>query len=193
MIAVATTFTHRVAGLIASEGVDPARSKSPFLPEPAELLYGSIASILVFGALFVVLRKPVAKFFRERTERIQGELDAAQADQAQAKSEAEQIRAAAGDIDAERKRRFDEADQQAAALLAEGRTRLAEEVQEIEAKADADIAAAAGRSNDELTGEVASLANRATDAALAAGIVDAATQQELIEAFIARVGQGAMS
>ncbi len=178
--------------LAAEDGhaVDPARSVSPIWPERAELIFGSAASIIVFAALFFLLRKPVAQYFSGRTASIQGELDAAKADQAAAEKEAAQIRSAAGDIDAERKRLFDEADAEAAQLLAEGRTRLAEEVAELEARADADIGAAAGRSNNELVGEIARLANHATEAALADGVVDGATQQELIESFISSVGQG---
>ena len=73
-------------------------------------------------------------------------------------------------------------------MLAEGRARLEQEVAELEARADADIAAGVGRVNDELRGEITRLANDATEQLLAVGAVDSATQQDLIESFISRVG-----
>ena len=55
------------------------------------------------------------------------------------------------------------------------------------AKADADIASAAGRTSDELRGEIARLASAAADRVVERSI-DADTQQRLIEDYIARVG-----
>jgi F-type H+-transporting ATPase subunit b len=176
--------------ILASEGktIDDARSVSWLLPAQAELIYGSIASILIFGALFKFAGPAVKKAMAARTERIQTELDESAAAKATAESEAAGIRQAAGDIDAERQRLFAEADSQAQAVLAEGRARLEQEVADLEARAEADIAAASGRANDELRAEISRLAGVATDRVLAGGVLDDATQQQLIENFIARVG-----
>jgi F-type H+-transporting ATPase subunit b len=54
-------------------------------------------------------------------------------------------------------------------------------------KADAEIAAAGNRIGDELRAEIARLSNAAVDHVVT-GSLDDATQQELIESFIARVG-----
>ncbi len=64
------------------------------------------------------------------------------------------------------------------------------EVADLEAKAQADIAAAGDRSNDELRHEIVQLAGTAADR-VAVETLDDATQQELIESFISRVGAGA--
>jgi F0F1-type ATP synthase membrane subunit b/b' len=61
-------------------------------------------------------------------------------------------------------------------------------VAELHARAEADIASAGGRVNDELRAEVARLSAAATERVIANGIVDEATQQDLIESFIAKVG-----
>lgn len=179
--------------LIAAEGhdIDPARSIHWLWPADAELIYGSIASILIFGALYKFAGPAVTKAMAARTERIQAELDASAAAKTDAEAEAAGIRRAAGDIDAERQRLFAEADQQAAALLAEGRARLEHEVAELQARAQADLAAGAGRANDELRAEISRLAAVATDRVIAGGVLDDATQQALIENFIARVGASA--
>ena len=86
---------------------------------------------------------------------------------------------------------FAEADTQAESLLADGRARLEQEVADLEARAEADIAATAGRANDELRAEISRLASVATDRVIAGGVLDDATQQTLIENFIARVGASA--
>ena len=92
------------------------------------------------------------------------------------------------EIDGERQRLFAEADAQAEALLADGRARLELEVADLQGRADTDIASAGGRANDELRTEVSRLSSVATERLLAGGIIDGATQQDLIEAFISKVG-----
>ncbi len=172
----------------AGEPIDDARSPHWLLPEPAELIYGSLASILIFGAIVHFAGPAIKKAMAARTERIQRELDEASAAQTEAESEAESIRQAAGDIDAERQRLFADADVQAEALLVDGRERLEQEVADLHTRADAEIEAASGRVNDELRGEITRLANAATERLLADGALTESTQQDLIESFISRVG-----
>lgn len=183
-------------GLLAAaadehHGVDPARSKSWILPESFEIIFGGIASILIFALLAKFAGPAIAKAMKARTDGIQAELDSSAQAKADADAEAAQIRQAAGDIDAERARLFADADVQAEAVLAEGRARLEAELAELRSRADADIALAGSRVGDELRAEIARLSNAATDQALASGVVDAATQQELIESFISKVGASA--
>ena len=177
--------------ILAAEGSDPiddARSIHWLWPAQAELIYGSLASILIFAAIYKFAGPAIKQAFIDRTAAVQENIDAAEHDQAAATGEAADIRQAAGDIDAERQRLFADADTQAEAVLTEGRARLEQEVADLEARADADITAAAGRVNDELRGEITKLANAATEQMLADGAVDSATQQDLIESFISRVG-----
>lgn len=171
-----------------TEPIDDARSIHWLWPAQAELIYGTIASLLIFAAIFKFAGPAVKKAMSDRTEGIQGELDASAAAKADAEAEAAGIRQAAGDIDAERQRLFAEADAQAETVLADGRERLEQEVAELEARADADIVAASGRVNDELRAEITRLSNTATDQLLAGGAIDDAAQQSLIESFISRVG-----
>ncbi len=176
--------------IFGAEGktIDGARSIDEIFPADAELIYGTIASAIIFGLLWKFAWPAISKAMADRTERIQTELDESAAAKAEAEAEAADIRQAAGDIDAERQRLFAEADQQAEALLADGRARLEQEVADLEARADADIRAAAGRAADELRGEISRLAAGATDRVLSGGAIDDATQQDLIEQFIQKVG-----
>jgi len=174
--------------ILGSEEHDPSHSVHWLWPEQAELIYGSIASVIIFFLIWKFAGPSIAKAMSDRTEGIQTELDDSASAKSDAEAEAADIRQAAGDIDSERQRLFTEADTQAEALLIDGRARLDAEVADLESRADADIASMAGRAGDELRADMSRLANEATDRVLAGGI-DAATQQDLIESFIQKVGQ----
>jgi F-type H+-transporting ATPase subunit b len=159
----------------------------PILPPLKELIPGSLASIIVFSLLYWKAGPIIKKSFRDRTAGVQKQLDDSTAAKAAAEAEAVRIREAKGDIEAERARLFAEADAQAEALLADGRARLAVEMAELEARAEADIGAAASRSTDELRAEIARHSGVAVDR-IVRDTLDDAAQQDLIEGFIARVG-----
>ncbi len=173
---------------VAAEDITQTPSK--FWPEGYEMLFGIPASVLVFFLLWKFAGPAVKKGMAARTAKIQAELDSGEADRAAAEAEAEEIRRAKGDIAAERDRLLAEADVQAAALLEDGRTRLTQEIADLEARAEADLASAVARAGDELRAEIARLSSAAIDLVVT-GSLDEATHQELIEAFIASVGQSA--
>ena len=160
---------------------------SKFLPETAEIIWGGLASVIIFAVLIKFAGPMVKKSMAARTAKIQKELDDAAADKVSAAAEAEQIRQAKGDIQGERARLLAEADQQAAALLADGRTRITAELADIEARTNAEIATIGTRVNDELRAEISRLSSAAVDHVVS-GSLDDATHQQLIENFISRVG-----
>ena len=178
---------NRFVALLASE--DPTITHHWLLPETAEIVYGGLASVIVIGALVKFAGPSIKKSFNARTERIQKELDDAAGAKVTAESDAKNIRAALGDIAGERARMLAEADTQATAVLNEGRVRITAEVAELEAKAEADLNSARGRSSDELRAEIALLSSIATPAVVQATLNDQ-TKNELIEAFISSVGAG---
>lgn len=157
------------------------------LPEDAELIYGTLASVLVIGLLVWKVGPLVKKAFADRTAKIQAELDASANAKRDSEAEAARIRQHLGNIDAERQRLFDEADVQAEALLADGRARLDAEVADLEARAEADLASVGSRSSDELRAEIARLASQAADEVVERSLDDR-TLQDLIENYIANVG-----
>ncbi len=177
-----------ILSFLAAEDITQTPSK--FWPEGYEMLFGIPASVLVFFLLWKFAGPAVKKGMAARTAKIQAELDSGEADRAAAEAEAAQIRQAKGDIAAERDRLLAEADVQAAALLEDGRARLTQEIAELEARAEAELASAAGRWADELRAEIARLSIAAVDH-LVSVTLDDATQQELIENFIATVGASA--
>ena len=164
-------------------------SLDPIWAPLKEVIIGGLASLIVFGLLYKFAWPQIKKGMNDRTARIQTELDESSAARAKAEQDAAEIRQALGDIEAERTRLFAEANAQAEALLADGRSRLEAEVAELEARADADIASAAGRGSDELRAEIARYSSSALEGVVTSSL-DEATQQELIEGFISRVGAG---
>lgn len=175
----------QVVALLASE--DPTVTHHWLLPETAEIIYGGLSSLIVFGLLYKFAGPAAKKALSARTERIQKELDGAAEARSKSESEAADIRTALGDVEVERSRLLAEADTQAAALIIDGRERIANEVANLETKAAADLVAARGRGADELRAEIALLASLATPAVVQATLTDQ-TKQELIESFIASVG-----
>jgi F-type H+-transporting ATPase subunit b len=183
---------HLFAARVAAEefGIDSdghITTHSAILPDKAELIYGTLASVIIFAGLWKFAGPAIGKAMKARTARIQKELDDAAADRASATAEAAQIRQAKGDIDAERARLLAAAQTQAQTVVDDGRARLELEVADLESKAAADVIAARGRVGDELRAEIARLSIAAVDQVVT-GSLDDATHQRLIEDFISRVG-----
>ncbi|MDA0286242.1 MAG: ATP synthase F0 subunit B [Actinobacteria bacterium] len=174
-----------VTSLFAVE--DPSQTHHWLLPETAEIVYGGIASCIIFFGLYKFGWPMIVKSMNARTARIQKELDGAADARSKSETDAAGIRTALGDIESERRKILAEADAQATAIMADGRARLLKEVADLEVKASADLAAARGRSGEELRGEIARLSSAAISSAVAASLNERA-QQELIENFIKGVG-----
>lgn len=189
------TFTQLnvAAGLLQAEAVPNdgkgSTSLNPYFAPLKEVVIGGLATLIVFALLWKYAWPAISKGMQDRTARIQSELDSSAADRKQAESDAAEIRTSLGDIDGERTRLFADAEAQAAALLEDGRARLDQEVAEMESKGEADIAAAAGRGADDLRADIARYSSQAIESSVTTSLDDA-TQQELIEGFISRVGAG---
>jgi F-type H+-transporting ATPase subunit b len=171
--------------LFAAEEID--KTHHWLWPEGYELYFGGAAAITIFGLLAWKVLPFARKALNDRTARIQKQLDEATEAKASAERQAAEIRQAKGDIGAERERLLAEADEQAAALLADGRARLDREVEELEAKAAADIQTAAARDVDELRAEIARDA-AAVSERIVLDTLDDETHERLIEEYIQRVG-----
>ena len=185
-MSILATISLIAAESVPNDGVG-STSLNPILPPIGEMIIGSLASIIVFGLLYKFAGPVMKKGLSDRTARIQKDLDDSAAAASAAEAEASRIRAAKGDIDAERSRLYADADTQAAALLADGRVRLDAEMADLEVRAEVELASAAGRSGDELRAEIARYSSGAIDSVVN-GTLDDSSQQDLIESFISRVG-----
>lgn len=172
---------------VAEEEHEEFEAHNPWLPETKEIVFGSLAFLIVLFGLVKFAGPVVRKGLAARTDRIGRELTDAASARTEAERRAGQIRAAKGDIEAERGRILAESDAAAERLLVEGRARLDDEVAELEARAEAEIAGAGGRISSELQAQVATLSLHTAERVVTAQL-DEATQADLIERFIARVG-----
>ncbi len=187
VLGIAVTAGHFLAGeeiVVDSQG--HVTTHSWILPETAEIIWGGLASLIIFFLLVKFAGPAIKKGMAARTQRIQDQLDGAAQAKAAATAEAAQIRQAKGDIAAERSRIMAEAEAQAAAIRQDSAARLASELADLEAKGHADIAAARGRVGDELRSEIARLSSAAVDHVVS-GSLDESTHQDLIEQFISRL------
>lgn len=192
MIAAVTATVGNVAlGLLPEVEFDVdergVTSADPIFPPIWEIGLQTIAFAVIFFVIWKFGGPPIKRYYAGRTEGIQRDMDDATAAKAAAEAEAERIRTSLGDIEAEREQIKAEAREAAEAMLVEGRARLDQEVAELEERAEAEIATIAGRSGDELRGEIARHASRAIDVVVAETI-DETVHQQLIEDFISRVG-----
>jgi F-type H+-transporting ATPase subunit b len=158
-------------------------------PEWYEIVFGGLASVIVFAGLYKFAVPALKTGLADRTAKIQRELDDSASALTDARAAATQIRASKGDLQGERTRILAEADGTAARVLTDGRARIATEVAELEAKATADIESARTRVQAELQSDVAGIAAAATEQVVH-GSLDDATHQRLIEEFITKVGAG---
>ena len=177
-----------VAVVVAAE--DPTQTHHWLLPETAEIIYGGLASLIIFAMLWKFAGPAARKGLSGRTTRIQAELDAAAAARRAADDEAARIRTALGNVAAERDRLLADADRQAAEILAEGRRRADAEAAETEARAAAEAAAIRDRAADELRGEIARLATLAAER-IVRDTLDDRHHAELIDGFAGRVREAA--
>src|SRR4051812_9662479 len=108
-MSILVTIGHLVADDTVSVDSEGIVTHSAFWPETAEIIYGGLASIIIFVLLAKFAGPALKKGLAARTARIQKELDSAANDKAAAATEAANIRQARGDIGAERTRLMSEA------------------------------------------------------------------------------------
>jgi F-type H+-transporting ATPase subunit b len=173
--------------LAAEEHGEVLQTHHSWIPEWFELVFGGFAFVVVAFGLWKFAIPLLTKALKARSERIGAELDRARSEQELAGQEAASTRASLGDIESEKARIASEAKASAEAIVTEGRARVGAEAAEAEAKGRADIDSTSGRLVTEVQAEITGLAAAATEQVVM-GSLDAATQQSLIEEFIAKVG-----
>jgi len=171
------------------EAGEEQEAPNPILPATNEIIWGSLAFIILFVVMWKYAYPGIRKAMQVRSERIQADLDAAE----QAKTEAAALKA-------EYEAKLVEARTEASAIIDEARTQaetvrqerlagLDAELAERRAQADADIEAARNRAEAEIRTQVADLAISAAEMIVERSLDDQ-TNRQLVENFIDRVGNG---
>jgi len=191
-IAEANDGTHADAEcipiLIEGGSVDDCQeAPSPILPATDELLWGSISFVVLLGLMWKFAYPAIKKGMEARTERIRGDLDAAENAKTEAVGVLDGYKAQLADAKSEAARIIEEARQSADALKKDQEARLQTELAETRARATADIDAAKAQATADLRGELAALAVGAASAVVNKNL-DPATQTQLVEDYINQVG-----
>ena len=173
--------------VFAQEAQPKFEADNKWFPEAAEILWGTIAFVIIVALLWKLAYPPIAAAMRGRTQRIADELESAEKAKADAEAEVARIRQNLADVDTERARILAEANQTAERLRVDGVIRNDAEIAELESRAVADIAALRTRATSELQRQVATWSGDATERIVLSQLDDD-TLERLVEDAIAKIG-----
>jgi F-type H+-transporting ATPase subunit b len=165
---------------------DCQKAPSPLLPAKNEIIWGSIAFVVLLGAMWKFGVPAVKNMEKAREERIRHDLESAELAKTDAEAEKAQYLAQIAGAKEEAGRLIEEARQAGEAVRADLIARAEQEANEIRARAQADIVNQRNQALAQLRTEVASLsidlAGRIVERNL-----DNDTNRQLVDSFIDQV------
>jgi F-type H+-transporting ATPase subunit b len=181
--------THCVATIAEGGSVDDCQeAPSPLIPEWNEVIWGGIAFAIVFFFLAKFGLPQMKATMDARTERIRGDIAAAESQREEADQVLAEYRAQLNDARSEAGRIIEEARQAADAIKSDQEARLQTELAELRQRAVADIDSAKAQAMTDLRSEVASLAVGAAETIVGRSL-DADTQSRLVDEYIDQLAQ----
>ncbi len=166
---------------------DCQKAPSPLLPAKNEIIWGSLAFVVLLGAVWKFGVPAVKNMEKAREDRIRGDLESAETAKLEAEAEKAQYLAQIADAKNEAGRLIEEARQAAEGVRADLIARAETEANDIRTRAQADIANQRNQAMAQLRTDVASLsidlAGRIVERNL-----DSDTNRQLVDSFIDQVG-----
>jgi F-type H+-transporting ATPase subunit b len=179
--------SHCIAILAEGGSVDDCHeAPNPLLPETNEIIWGTVGFLVVFFFLAKFGFPAMKTAMNERTEKIRGDIEAAEAQRSEADALLAEYRAQLNDAKAEAGRIIEEARQSADALKRDSEARLQAELAEMRARSVEDIESSKAHAMTDLRGEVTQLAIGAAEVVVQRNL-DPATQTQLVEDYINQV------
>ena len=166
-----------------------ASTANPLIPHWPELIIGSIAFLIVFALLYRVLMPRISTTLAERTDAIEGGLKRADDAQEEANKVLSQYRAQLADARHEAARLREQAKEEAAQIVAEGRAGGVAERERIIASANTQIEADRQQALTALRAEVGSLAVELASRIVGESLADEARQSRMVDRFLNEIGQ----
>ena len=157
---------------------------NPLIPALPELIIGAIAFLIVFAVLYRVLMPRIQKTLEERTDKIEGGLERAEAAQADAARTLEQYRAQLSEARQEASRIRAEAQEQGAQIIAEMREQAQAEARRVTEAAQAQLAADRQQALAALRQEVGALSVDLASKIVGESLTDEARQGRLVDRFL---------
>jgi F-type H+-transporting ATPase subunit b len=161
-----------------------AGSPNPLIPHWPELIIGTLAFLIVFALLAKVLMPRISQTLAERTDFIEGGLKRAEDAQEEANRVLVQYRAQLADARHEAARIREQAKEEAAQIVAQGRADGVSERERIIASASAQIEADRQQALTVLRAEVGSLAVELASRIVGESLADEARQSRLVDRFL---------
>ena len=161
-------------------------SPNPILPAIDEIIWGSLAFLLLFGFMWWKGFPLVKGAMDARSERIRTDLDEADAAKADAKRVHAEYETKLADAKAEAARMVDEARTQADLLKQDLQARAEADIADQRERAAAEIAATREQAINDLRSEVSEIALGAAERVVGASL-DRSTQSQLIDSYIDEV------
>ena len=179
---------HCIALLTEGKSVDDCQAApNPLLPETNEIIWGGLGFLVVFGLLWWKALPSVKAGMNARTERIAGDLEAAETQRTEAEAVLAEYKAQLADARAESARIIEEARQAADEVRSNLQAKAEADIAELRARAQADIESAKVQAVADLRGEVTALAIGAAEQVVGRNL-DQETNAALVEAYINSVG-----
>lgn len=172
----------------AGKGIDSCqKAPNPLLPETHEIIWGTFGFVIVLIGMWTFALPAMRTTLDARAERIQGDLDAAEAHKAEAENILSEYRAQLADARNESVRIIEEARQTADEMKRDLQARAESDIAEMRARATSEIESAKAQAIADLRGEVTALAIGAAEQVVERNL-DRDTNVALIESYINQVG-----
>lgn len=176
--------------LAAEEGAEEVHEPSGLdlvLPETAELIWASLAFVIVAFLLMKVAFPKIRAAVEAREAEITGNLESAEHSKSEAQSQLDEYRKQLAEARAEANKIVEEARQSAEQVRKDVLAKAETEAQQIVSKASDQIEAERSRTMEELRGEVATLAVQLAEKVVL-GEIDASRRKQLVDNYISEVG-----
>lgn len=160
---------------------------NPLIPHWPELIIGTVAFLIVFILLARVLMPRISKTLEERSDAIEGGLKRADDAQAEAKRVLDEYRAQLAEARHEASRLREQAREEAAQIVAQGRADGVAERERIIASAAAQVDADRQQALTALRAEVGSLAIELASKIVGESLADEARQSRMVDRFLAEL------
>jgi F-type H+-transporting ATPase subunit b len=169
--------------------LEAAAQQNPLLPDLTELIVGLITFAIIFFALWKLVLPRMATMLETRTDQIEGGLKRAEDAQNEANELRDQYQARLRDARHEAARLREQAKEEAAQIVAQGRADGASERERIIASANAQIEADRQQALTSLRAEVGSLAVELASRIVGESLQDEARQSRMIDRFLGEITQ----
>jgi F-type H+-transporting ATPase subunit b len=173
---------------IEKQETDCFSAPSPILPEKNEMVWGTLAFLIVAGGLIKFGFPMVKKGLVAREDKIREDLAAAESSKQEAAAKSQEYDDKLKDARAESARIIDEAKAQAAEVKADLVAKAEDEAAQIRAKAHADAESVASRALDDIQSQVAELSVDLAEKVVKASL-DKKAQLDLVNGYIAELAK----